>query len=180
NAFQIQLISRGDGDFDIIYRYEDITWGDNARAGYNSGTGTSFEFASSGTTAMLDLENTLGNTGIAGVYVFNVRDGVVTPDNNDVIDGGAGMDRLIGGLGDDDFVFHAGEANGDVIVDFIGNADAAGDELVFRGYGTAAQGATFVQLDATHWQINSADGTIHDVITIENGGSIHSTDWEFV
>ena len=180
NAFQIQLISRGNGDFDIIYRYEDITWGDNARAGYNSGTGTSFEFASSGTSAMLDLENTVGNTGIAGVYVFNVRDGVVTPDNNDIIDGGAGMDRLIGGLGDDDFVFHAGQADGDVIVDFIGNGDGAGDELVFRGYGTAAQGATFVQLDATHWQINSADGSIHDVITIENGGSIHSTDWEFV
>ncbi|WP_439477876.1 tandem-95 repeat protein [Brevundimonas sp.] len=180
NAFQIQLISRGGGDFDIIYRYEDINWGANARAGYNSGTGTSFEFASSGTSAMLDLENTLGNTGIAGVYVFNVRDGVVTPDNNDVIDGGAGMDRLIGGLGDDDFIFHAGQANGDVIVDFIGNGAAAGDELVFRGYGTAAQGATFVQLDATHWQINSADGTIHDVITIENGGAIHSTDWEFL
>ena len=180
NAFQIQLISRGDGDFDIIYRYEDINWGANARAGYNSGTGTSFEFASSGTSGMLDLENTLGNTGIAGVYVFNVRDGVVSPDNNDVIDGGAGMDRLIGGLGDDDFIFHAGQANGDVIVDFIGNGAAAGDELVFRGYGTAAQGASFVQLDATHWQINSADGTIHDVITIENGGAIHSTDWEFL
>lgn len=180
NAFQIQLISRGDGDFDIIYRYESVSWGDNARAGYNSGTGTSFEFGSSGTAAMLDLENTLGNTGIAGVYVFNVRDGVVTPDNNDVIDGGAGADRLIGGLGDDDFVFHAGQADGDVIVDFIGNSDAAGDELVFRGYGTAAQGATFVQLDATHWQINSADGSIHDVITIENAGPIHSTDWEFM
>ena len=27
---------------------------------------------------------------------------------------------------------------------------------------------------------NSADGTIHDVITIENGGAIHSTDWEFL
>ncbi|RZJ00838.1 MAG: tandem-95 repeat protein [Brevundimonas sp.] len=180
NAFQIQLVNRGDGDFDIIYRYESVNWGDNARAGYNSGTGTSFEFASSGTSAMLNLENTLGNTGIAGVYVFNVRDGVVTPDNNDVIDGGAGADRLIGGLGDDDFVFHAGQANGDVILDFIGNGDAAGDELVFKGYGTAADGATFVQLDATHWQINSADGSIHDVITIENGGPVHSTDWEFM
>lgn len=180
NAFQIQLISRGNGDFDIIYRYEDINWGANARAGYNSGTGTSFEFAQSGTAAMLNLEGTVGNTGIAGVYVFNVRDGVVSTANNDVIDGGAGMDRLIGGLGDDDFIFHAGQANGDVIVDFIGNGAAAGDELVFRGYGTAAEGATFVQLDATHWQINSADGTIHDVITIENGATIHSTDWEFL
>ena len=87
---------------------------------------------------------------------------------------------MLGGLGADEFVFHAGQANGDVIIDFIGNGVADGDELVFRGYGTAEQGAAFVQLDATHWQINSADGTIHDVITIENGGAIHSTDWEFL
>lgn len=180
NAFQIQLINRGDGDFDIIYRYESVNWGTDARAGYNSGTGTSFEFAASGTSAMLDLENSPGNTGIAGVYVFNVRDGVVSEENNDVIDGGAGADRLIGGLGSDDFVFHAGQADGDVLVDFIGNGASAGDDLVFRGYGTAAQGATFVQLDATHWQINSADGTIHDVITLENGAAVHASDWLFL
>lgn len=180
NAFQIQLISRGDGDFDIIYRYESVNWGGNARAGYNSGTGTSFEFAESGTGAMLDLENAIGNTGIAGVHVFSVRDGVVSAANNDVLNGGAGEDRLIGGLGDDDFVFQAGEADGDVVVDFIGNGAADGDEMIFQGYGTAAEGATFVQLDATHWQINSADGTIHDVITVENGATIHSSDWEFV
>lgn len=180
NAFQIQLISRGDGDFDIIYRYESVNWGGNARAGYNSGTGTSFEFAESGTGAMLDLENAIGNTGIAGVHVFSVRDGVVSAANNDVLNGGAGADRLIGGLGDDDFVFQAGEADGDVVVDFIGNGAAEGDELIFQGYGTAAEGATFVQLDATHWQINSADGTIQDVITVENGATIHASDWEFV
>ncbi len=180
NAFQIQLINRGDGDFDIIYRYESVNWGSDARAGYNSGTGTSFEFAASGTSAMLNLENAAGNTGIPGVYVFNVRDGVVSEDNNDVIDGGAGADRLIGGLDSDDFVFHAGQADGDVIVDFIGNGASVGDELIFRGYGTAAQGATFVQLDATHWQINSADGTIHDVITLENGAAIHASDWLFL
>ena len=167
NAFQIQLISRGNGDFDIIYRYEDINWGTNARAGYNSGTGTAFELASSGTSAMLDLENALGNTGIAGVYVFNIRNA------------GAGVDRLTGGLGDDDFIFHAGQSNGDVIVDFTGNGAAAGDEMIFRGYGTAAQGATFVQLDATRWQISSADGLIRDVITLENGAAVHSSDWTF-
>ena len=111
--------------------------------------------------------------------MFTVRDGVVSTANNDVLNGGAGADRLIGGVGDDDFVFQAGEANGDVIVDFIGNGAAAGDEMIFRGYGTAAEGANFVQLDATHWQINSADGTIHDVITIENGAAVHSSDWEF-
>jgi hypothetical protein len=28
-------------------------------------------------------------------------------------------------------------------------------------------------VDSTHWTINSADGSIHDVITLNNGASIH-------
>ena len=48
------------------------------------------------------------------------------------------------------------------------------------GYGTAAQGATFTQVDATHWSINSADGSVHDVITLQNGASVHPSDYVFV
>jgi hypothetical protein len=35
-------------------------------------------------------------------------------------------------------VFKAGEANGDMIVDFAGNGAAAGDSLQFVGYGPGA------------------------------------------
>jgi VCBS repeat-containing protein len=94
NAFQLQLIDRGDGNFDIVFRYEDINWttgsasggsgglgGTPARAGYTAGDGNPahyFELAGSGTqNPMLALEDTVGNTGIAGVHVFEVRAGDV-------------------------------------------------------------------------------------------------------
>jgi VCBS repeat-containing protein len=94
NAFQLQLIDRGDGNFDIVFRYEDVNWttgnasggsgglgGTPARAGYTAGDGNPahyFELAGSGNEpAMLALEDTAGNTGRAGVYVFEVRSGDV-------------------------------------------------------------------------------------------------------
>ena len=36
-----------------------------------------------------------------------------------------------------------------------------------------------VQIDATHWQINSADGTIHDLITLTNGATVDPSDYIF-
>jgi transposase InsO family protein len=42
------------------------------------------------------------------------------------IDGGGGVDRLTGDAGNDTFVFHAGQANGDTVVDFVGRSSANG------------------------------------------------------
>ncbi len=98
---------------------------------------------------------------------------------DNVLDGGASADAMSGGTGNDAFVFRAGQANGDAIFDFSSAAAGNNDSLLFVGYGTAAAGATFVQLDATHWQINSANGLIHDTITIANGASITASDWGF-
>jgi VCBS repeat-containing protein len=95
DAFQLQLISLGNGDFDIVFRYENINWttgdssggsnglgGTPARAGYSAGDGNAthyFEVQGSGSqTAMLALPNTVGNTGIAGVDVFQVQNGNVS------------------------------------------------------------------------------------------------------
>jgi VCBS repeat-containing protein len=92
DAFQVQLINVGNGDFDVVFRYEDINWttgdasggsgglgGQPARAGYSAGDGVHyFELSQSGNQAqMLALESTTGNTGIAGVDVFEVRNGDV-------------------------------------------------------------------------------------------------------
>jgi hypothetical protein len=66
------------------------------------------------------------------------------------------------------------------VADFSGNGAAAGDSLTFAGYGTVAQGATFTQVDATHWSINSSDGTVHDILTFANGASIHASDYLFL
>jgi Ca2+-binding RTX toxin-like protein len=95
---------------------------------------------------------------------------------NDTINGGPGVDLVVGGAGDDTFIFifHVGEANGDTVLDF----DALGetDHLQFAGYGP---GATFTQNDATHWQINYNGGASHDVITFLNAPIIHPSDYLF-
>jgi hypothetical protein len=77
-------------------------------------------------------------------------------------------------------VFVAGQANGDTITDFNGNGAAAGDVIQLEGYGTAAGGATLIQLDATHWEITSADGLTIETITLANGASVHASDFIFV
>ena len=59
---------------------------------------------------------------------------------NNTLNGGAGADRLTGGAGNDTFVFNAGQANGDIVVDFAGNGAGAGDTLSFVGFGTADAG----------------------------------------
>jgi Ca2+-binding RTX toxin-like protein len=96
NSFQLQLYDRGSGDFDIVFRYEDINWtsgeasGSNdqglggvpARAGFSAGNGQDFfELPQSGSEgAVLNLENTTGNTGVTGMWVFEVRNGAVAGD----------------------------------------------------------------------------------------------------
>ena len=99
---------------------------------------------------------------------------------DDVLFGSGGVDLLDGGAGNDTFVFGRGSANGDTVLDFAGSGAAAGDSLIFSGYGTASEGATFTQVDATRWSINSADGAAHDVLTLVNGASVHANDYLFV
>src|SRR5262245_13685068 len=97
------------------------------------------------------------------------------------LDGGAGADVLTGGAGNDTFVFHVGEANGDTVVDFIGNGAAAGDALQFAGFGTAAQGASFTQIGASNqWQIHSGLDGHNEIVTFSNAAVIHPSDFLFV
>ena len=92
NSFQLQLYDRGGGDFDIVFRYEDINWttgdasdgvgglgGSVAHAGYSAGNAADFfELPQSGNqSAVLGLENAIGNTGQQGLWVFEVRNGSV-------------------------------------------------------------------------------------------------------
>jgi T1SS-143 domain-containing protein len=140
NAFQLQLINQGGGDFDIIFRYEAINWlygtasgMSPARAGYTSGTGgVSYELPFSGTVNMANIDTTVGNSGITGVYVFQVRGGQVV-DNNDRIIGGAGADTLAGGIGNDTFVYKFASEGRDVILDFTSQTDKI--EISAAGFG---------------------------------------------
>ncbi len=120
NAFQLQLVDRGGGDFDIIFRYEAINWttgdasggsgglgGTVSRAGYSAGNGVNFfELPQSGNQAqMLALDTNPGNSGREGVWQFEVRSGNVSSPGNDTLDGGTGNDLLDGGPGTDVALF---------------------------------------------------------------------------
>jgi len=86
NAFQIVIQDhsgdpgRSAGDFDLDYRYENIEWSGTgpSRAGYSNGDGISVELPASGNAAaLLALPTTPGNTGISGVWHFEIRNAEV-------------------------------------------------------------------------------------------------------
>lgn len=103
NSFQLVLVDRSDiaaGDADIYFNYGDIRWetgsssggtdglgGQSAHVGYSNGTGdsgTNFELAGSGLNGALlnGGSNALAtgtNDGVAGQFMFQVRNGKVAP-----------------------------------------------------------------------------------------------------
>jgi Ca2+-binding RTX toxin-like protein len=100
---------------------------------------------------------------------------------DNTLDGGGGADMLTGGAGNDTFVFRAGQANNDTVVDFIGSGAAVGDSLQFVGFGTAAQGATFTQIGASNqWQIHSGLDSHNEIVTFSNAAAIHPSDFLFL
>jgi VCBS repeat-containing protein len=160
DSFQLQLIDEGSGNFDIVFRYENIGWttGDAsgglnglnnpanppssaAHAGYTSGDLVHFaELLQSGNqNALLALPTTTGNTGVTGEWVFQVRNGVVV-DNNDRIVGGAGNDTLTGGPGNDTFVINSPSDGVDTITDFARGADVLEINAAAFGHGLVAGG----------------------------------------
>ena len=91
-----------------------------------------------------------------------------------------GANTLAGSVGNDTFIFFSDHANGATVVDFDGLDAAQGDTLIFSGFGTAAQGATFTSLGHDQWQIHSCLDAHNETITLGNGASIHATDFFFV
>lgn len=104
NSFQLLLVDRSDtgaGNFDIVFNYRQIQWetgdasggtgglgGSSARAGFSNGTGdpgSFFEINGSAVNgAFLDSNATTGlihtsNIDVAGRWVFQARNGSVTP-----------------------------------------------------------------------------------------------------
>lgn len=121
NAFQLQLVGQGAGNFNIVLRYEDVNWvtgdasdgegglgGVVARAGYSNGAGEWYELPAAGNqSAMLNLDSTPGNTGGTGFHQFNVtgggagNDNLVGDDEDNLLAGGPGDDNLAGEGGRD-------------------------------------------------------------------------------
>jgi Ca2+-binding RTX toxin-like protein len=144
----------------------------------NFGQGTDAVFASVHFILSANVETLvqqgsadLGGTGNA------LANGIHGNSGNNTLDGQGAADVLTGNAGNDTFVFNVGQGNGDTVVDFAGNAAGAGDSLQFIGYGG---GATFTNIDLTHWQVNYNGGASHDVITFMNGALIDASDYVFV
>ena len=109
------------------------------------------------------LVGTSGNDTISGLT------------GNDTINGAGGADTLSGGKGHDLFVFHAGEANGDVILDFH-NKGPSSDQLEFSGFG---QG-TFTQIDTTHWAIGYETNSHAPEVIEVLGARVDLSDYHFI
>jgi Ca2+-binding RTX toxin-like protein len=125
--------------------------------------------------SLTSIENVIGSVHGDAIYGDAGINELQGGNGNDRLDGRGGADRLLGGAGNDDFVFKAGESNGDRISDFDGGGALALDELIFQGYGS---GATFAQTSSTTWQISYASGS--ETLTFTNAASIHASDYTFI
>jgi Ca2+-binding RTX toxin-like protein len=143
----------------------------------NLNEGSDAVFASLDYTLSANVETLVlqGSVNLSGTGNA-LANGIYGNSGNNTLNGGAAGDLLTGDTGNDTFVFHVGEADGDTVVDFAGNGATAGDSLLFVGYGA---GATFTNIDVTHWQVNYNGGASHDVITFLNGAPIDPTDFSF-
>ena len=86
NSFQVVLVDRSDdfasGDFDFIFNYDSIQWNDGqsySYFGYGS-TGSYYGYTTDNGLDGTQLPyNSLNSDDVDGRYVFEVRNGVVTP-----------------------------------------------------------------------------------------------------
>lgn len=131
NRVQMQLYDRGGGDFDIVFRYELVSWttgtatDDAGARALLAAPGLAPVELMPGTDLAL-LDQVAGNTGTAGLWVWRMRGGVLqsglgstgtdghdllqgsaVPDyidalgGNDTVLGNDGNDTLLGGEGND-------------------------------------------------------------------------------
>ena len=105
---------------------------DNALSGYEGDEGAPAAINGAGGGAANRIYgNSLGNA----LSSRGSNDTLVGGAGDDRIDGGAGADLLHGGADNDVFVFNAGEAGGDIVLDFSGNDAAMGTACAFPASG---------------------------------------------
>jgi Ca2+-binding RTX toxin-like protein len=155
NRVQMQLFDRGGGDFDIVFRYEQVGWttgtapDDAGARALLAAPGLSAVQVMPGTDLAL-LDQLAGNTGITGMWVWRMRGGVLQPGlgsagteghdllqgttgadhidalgGNDTVLADAGADTVLGGLGEDQL--HGG-AGADSLLGGAGHDQLWGDD----------------------------------------------------
>ncbi|MEO6299677.1 MAG: nidogen-like domain-containing protein [Paracoccaceae bacterium] len=123
DTFQMQIFDRGEDSFDVVYRYQNIGWtagdlqggwgglgGIAARIGYRlAASGAVAEHLASGNgNAELVLPQTLGNTGVAGLWKFSSGPEINGTTASNTLNGTAGCDLMHGLAGNDRLIGNAG------------------------------------------------------------------------
>ena len=140
---------------------------EDANAGFDTVFSTA-DYTLAANVEQLVLQGSGNFAGIGNALANNIYGN----SGDNTLDGGGGADILQGGAGNDTFVFNAGQAHGDMVLDFAGNGAATGDSLKFVGFGTAAQGATFTGIGANQWQIHSGLNGHNETITLVTAAPI--------
>lgn len=174
NTFQLQLYDQGEDGIDIVLRYESIGWttgdleggwqglgGDPALIGWRlaASGAVNGHWASGQEGRLLALPDQLGNTGVAGLWVYRyVPPRVVTgTSGGDTLAGAAGEDLLYGGAGDDVFLGSAGADAlfGGTGLDVVSYAQSAGSVTVNLASPSANRG-----VEALSDSFSSVEGVI--------------------
>jgi hypothetical protein len=168
NFANIQIVNGSQFDDTIYSGPGNHTF--NGRGGFNT-----VNYTSATGAVTINLLSGSGLNGFGGADNFARIDSIIGSSHDDFIVSLANS-VLAGGAGSDTFMFQRGQATGASVTDFTSGTD----HLLFSGYGTSAAGAAFAQVDSTHWQINSSDAALHDIITFTNAAVIQSSDYTFV
>lgn len=191
NRFQVQLQDRGGGDFDIVLRYEAIGWTSGSSI---ADTGAQALLASQRLLApvwlrpgvlpadLATLDTALGNTGIAGLWLYQVRGGTVagvSPARGVVLMGTPASDTLQGGSSSDILTGLTGAdvLRGDAGADTLQGGDGPdtlnggeGDDVLFGGATVADLrdviygGAGHDRVDAGYGNDLAFAGTGNDIV----------------
>ncbi|HEX8028855.1 MAG TPA: hypothetical protein VF491_10360, partial [Vicinamibacterales bacterium] len=137
NAFQAQVKILGDGEFDVVFRYENIAWRetDGGQAPALHVSGNTYNLP---TSTEYGLAFVPGNLGTPGVWALQVRDGDVIglpPAQQDDLRGGSGDDLLEGGAGSDQL---HGEDGNDTLLGGAGSDvlnGGTGEDVLIGGDG---------------------------------------------
>jgi Ca2+-binding RTX toxin-like protein len=125
NTFQIQLFDRGAQGIDLVLRYQTIEWtSGDLQGGWGGNGGTpayvGYRWSASGLAAtlpasahedaLLNLPSSLGNTGVAGLWILNIPPSAPNGATSgaDVIRGDKDPNLLLGLGGDDTLIGGAG------------------------------------------------------------------------
>lgn len=103
-------------------------------------------------------------------------------DEDNRIDGGAGLDILYGFGGEDTFIFMAADQGPlieqEIIVNFEGAGVAGGDRLEFDGF---EEGSTLVQVSSLSYQVRDAENAVTAQFWLYEGqGVLNADDYAFV